>query len=80
MRGKQYTTDAQLADDDLQELSDELAIKLYATMGPKVYLLGRTDITQLINRYIDDLDPKDQEALPWLIWDLFQEGMEAEFG
>jgi hypothetical protein len=80
MRGKLYTTDAQLADDDLQDLSDELAMKLYATMGPKVYLLGRTDIAQLIDKYIDDLDPKDQEALPWLIWDLFQEGMELEFG
>ncbi|HEY1015765.1 MAG TPA: hypothetical protein VGE07_23860 [Herpetosiphonaceae bacterium] len=80
MRGKLYTTDSQLADDDLQELGDELAMKLYATMGPKVYLLGRTDISQLIDRYIDDLDPKDQEALPWLIWDLFQEGMELEFG
>lgn len=80
MRGRLYTSDEQLADDDMQELADELAMKLYASIGPKVYLLDRADITALVVQYVEDLTPKDREAIPWLIWDLFQEGMEIEFG
>lgn len=80
MHGRMYTSDSHLVDDDVEELVDELAMKLYATMGPKVYLLARNDITSLVSRYIDDLDAQDQETIPWLLWDLFQEGMELEFG
>jgi len=80
MHGRRYTSDSHLVDDDIEELVDELAMKLYATMGPKVYLLARNDITSLVSRYIDDLDAQDQETIPWLLWDLFQEGMELEFG
>ncbi len=80
MRGRKYSNESGMLDDDLEELADELAIKLYATMGPKVYLLGRADIAELVEQYIDDLTPADQEAVPWLMWDLFQEGMELEFG
>lgn len=80
MRGRMYTTDARMVDEDLQELVDELSMKLYASLGPKVYLLQRTDINELIHEYIDDLNQADQEAVPWLMWDLFQEAMEIEFG
>jgi hypothetical protein len=80
MRGRMYTTDSHLVDQDIEELVDELAMKLYATMGPKVYLLSRRDLAELVTQYIDDLNPKDQETIPWLMWDLFQEGMELEFG
>jgi hypothetical protein len=80
MRGRLYTTDTHMIDDDIEELVDELAIKLYATMGPKVYLLSRKDISELIGEYINDLNTEDREAIPWLMWDLFQEGMELEFG
>ena len=80
MRGRLYTTDTRLVDDDLHELADELSMKLYASIGAKVYLLQRADILELIHEYIDDLSKDDQEAIPWLMWDLFQEAMEIEFG
>lgn len=80
MRGRMYTTDDRLVDEDLEELADELSIKLYATIGPKVYLLSRQDINELVAQYIDDLSDEDREAVPWLMWDLFQQGMELEFG
>ena len=80
MRGRTYTSDARLADDDMEELVDALALKLYASLGPKVYLLGRPDIAELVQPYVDDLVDEDREAVPWLLWDLFQEGMELEFG
>lgn len=80
MRGHVYTTDHGLPEKDLQELADLLAIELYHRLGPKVYLLSRNDIKELVYRYIDDLSPEDQETVPWLMWDLFQEGMEMEFG
>jgi hypothetical protein len=80
MRGRLFTTDDHLVDEDIHELVDELAMKLYATMGAKVYLLGRRDIVELVGQYIEDLHPKDQETIPWLMWDLFQEAMEIEFG
>ncbi|ABX06542.1 MAG TPA: hypothetical protein DEF47_09925 [Herpetosiphon sp.] len=80
MRGRLHSTDERLIDDDLTELADELSIRLYATMGHRVYLLSRPDIIQLTKSYIDDLHPEDQDAICWLIWDLFQEGMQMEFG
>ncbi len=80
MRGRMYSTDEQLLDKDMEELVDELALRLYTSMGPKVYLLDRGDITHLVAQYIDDLHPKDQEAVPWFLWDLFQEGMALQFG
>lgn len=80
MRGLHYSADEGLPEHDLRELADLLAAELYARMGPKVYLLERNDIRDLIRRFVDDLTPDDQDAVVWLIWDLFQEGMGIEFG
>jgi hypothetical protein len=80
MRGQHFSDDKTLPEKDLEELCDLLAIELYHRMGPKVYLLGRNDIRELVQSYVEDLSADDQEAVPWLIWDLFQEGMELEFG
>lgn len=78
MRGRLYTTDNRLTDDDLMELASELAIKMHKAMGPTVYSLERDEIARFIAEYIEDLEKEDQEALPWLIWDLFLEALNIE--
>jgi hypothetical protein len=79
MRGRQYSTDGMLPERDLQELSDLLALRIYQRMGHRAYMLNRQDVAELIRPYTDDLVGEDQRVLPWLVWDLLQEGMEVEF-
>jgi hypothetical protein len=79
MRGRAYSTDGTLPERDLQELSDLLALRIYQRLGRRSYRLGRRDIAELIEPYIGDLVREDQRAMPWLVWDLLQEGMEVEF-
>jgi hypothetical protein len=79
MRGRQYSTDGTLPERDLQELSDLLALRLYQRLGPRAYRLTRQDVAELIERYTEDLVSEDQHMLPWLIWNLLQEGMEIEY-
>ena len=79
MRGRQYSSDGTLPERDLQELSDLLAMRLYHRLVSRAYLLTRQDVAELIRPYTDDLVPEDQHMLPWLIWNLLQEGMEIEF-
>jgi hypothetical protein len=79
MRGRQYSTDGLLSERDLQELSDLLALRVYQRLGHRAYMLSRQDVAELIGPYTDDLAREDQHTLPWLVWDLLQEGMEVEF-
>jgi hypothetical protein len=76
MRGLHYSSDGGLSEHDLLELADLLAVQLFEQMGPKVCLLSRRDVAELVEPYIDDLGDHDRRTIPWLVWDLFQEGMD----
>ncbi|MBK9945250.1 MAG: hypothetical protein U0Z44_08165 [Kouleothrix sp.] len=79
MRGRQYATGGALPERDLQELSDVLAMRLYQKLGRRAYRLTRQDVADLIVPYTQDLVSEDRSMLPWLVWDLLQEGMEIEY-
>ena len=79
MRGRQYSSDGTLPERDLQELTDLLALQLYKKLGRRAYALSRQDVAELIEPFTDDLVHADRRAIPWLVWDLLQEGMEIEF-
>jgi hypothetical protein len=78
VRGNFYSADGDLPETDLRDLADLLAAQLYSSMERKVYSLSRQDVTELVARYIDDLTENDRQSIPWLIWDLFQEGLRLE--
>lgn len=78
MRGIRYSTDKSLSERDLRELADALALRLHDRMGDRVYMLTRGDVVELVTPYIDDLSTEDQRAVPWLVWHLFQDALEAE--
>ena len=78
MRGHRYTSDVHLPERDLHELADLLAHQLHERLGSRVYLLQRGDITELVAPYIDDLASTDRQAIPWMIWHLFQDALEVE--
>lgn len=79
MRGRQYSTNGTLPERDLQELSDWLAMRLYQRLGARAYRLTRQDVAELIEQYTEDLVAEDRHMLPWMVWNLLQEGMEIEF-
>ena len=79
MRGRQYSTGGTLPERDLYELSDLLALRIYQKLGHRAYMLTRQDVAELIAPYTDDLGGEDRRALPWLVWDLLQAGMDIEF-
>ncbi|KPV50499.1 hypothetical protein SE17_26600 [Kouleothrix aurantiaca] len=79
MRGRQYSTGGALPERDLQELSDILAMRLYQKMGRRAYRLTRQDVAELIEPYTTDLITEDRSMVPWMVWDLLQEGMEIEY-
>lgn len=79
MRGTRYSTDRNLPERDLHDLADLLAIQLHDRLGPRVYMLQRPDIAELVAVYIDDLTSDDQRIIPWMIWHLFQDALELEF-
>jgi hypothetical protein len=78
MRGLRYSTDDRLPKRDLHELADLLTLQLYHSMGQRAYALSRQDVAELLRPYIADLARPDQHDVPWLVWDLLQEGMEIE--
>ena len=78
MRGQQYSSDGRLPERKLQELVDLLALRIYQDLGYRAYGLNRQDVAELVRRYTNDLVHEDQRAIPWLVWDLLQEGMEIE--
>lgn len=79
MRGRQYSSNGTLPERDLQELTDLLAMRLYHQLGHRAYRLSRQDVAELIVQYTTDLTAEDRRILPWLVWDLLQEGMEIEY-
>jgi hypothetical protein len=79
MRGRTYSTDGTLPERDLHELSDLFAMRIYQKLGHRAYGLTRQDVAEVIRPYTDDLVHEDRRILPWLIWNLLQEGMEMEF-
>jgi hypothetical protein len=79
MRGRQYSSDGTLPESDLQDLTDLLAMRLYQKLGRRAYRLSRQDVAELITPYTEDLMTEDRRMLPWLVWDLLQEGMEIEY-
>jgi hypothetical protein len=78
MRGRQYSSDGMLPERELDDLIDLLALRLYQDLGRRAYALTRQDVAELILPYTIDLVREDQRALPWLVWNLIQEGMELE--
>jgi hypothetical protein len=78
MRGRRFSSDGRLPERELDELVDLLALRLYQDMGRRAYALNRQDVAELVRPYIADLVREDQHAIPWLVWDLLQEGMEIE--
>lgn len=78
MHGIRYTTGSGLSERDIRELADALALRLHDRMGERVYLLTRSDVAELVAPHIDDLGAEDQRAVPWLVWHLFQDALEAD--
>lgn len=78
MRGLQFSTDKRLPERELYELTDLLTLQLYQQLGRRAYALTRQDVAELVRPHIADLARADQRAIPWMIWDLLQEGMEIE--
>jgi hypothetical protein len=79
MRGREYSTNGTLPERDLQDLSDHFALRLYQKLGHRAYGLTRQDVAEVIRPYTEELAHEDRRVLPWLIWNLLQEGMEVEF-
>jgi len=79
MRGREYSSDGTLPERDLHDLTDLLAMRLYQKLGRRAYHLSRQDVAELIRPYTEDLLSEDRRMLPWLVWDLLQEGMEIEY-
>lgn len=79
VRGRVYATGGALPADDLHELTDLLACRIYDRFGYRAYAMTRQDVAELIAPYIDDLISADRKALSWLVWDLLQEGVDIEF-
>ena len=78
MRGRQFSSDGKLPERELHELIDLLAMRIYNDLGRRAYALNRQDVAELVRRYTNDLVREDQRTIPWLVWDLLQEGMEIE--
>jgi hypothetical protein len=79
MRGRDYSTNGTLPERDLHELSDLFALRLYHKLGRRVYGLTRQDVAEVLQPYMQDLVQEDRRVLPWLVWNLLQEGMELEY-
>jgi hypothetical protein len=78
MQGYRFSTDGRLPERDLLELADLLALQIHTSLGPRVYLLPRSDVQDLIAPYIEDLTNEDQQALSWIVWHLFQDARELD--
>ena len=78
MRGRRFSSDGRLPERELFELIDLLALRLYQDFGRRAYGLDRQDVAELVDPYVADLAHEDQRTIPWLVWDLLQEGMEIE--
>jgi hypothetical protein len=80
VRGRKYATGGALSANDLHELVDLLAIRIYERLGESSFLLNRGDVGELVTPYIDDLIPSDQQDVIWLVWELIQAGAREREG
>ena len=78
MVGYRYSTEGRLPERDILDLGDALALQIHESLGPRVYMLPRSDVLELIGPYIDDLASEDQRAVSWVVWHLFQDAHELE--
>jgi hypothetical protein len=78
MQGYRFSTDHRLPERDLLDLADTLALQIHTSLGPRVYMLPRSDVYALISPYIDDLTSEDQQDLSWIVWHLFQDARELD--
>ncbi len=78
MRGYRFSTDGCLAERDLIDLANLLALQIHQALGSRVYLLPRSDVVDLITPYISDLTAADQHDLAWIVWHLFQDAREID--
>ena len=78
MRGHHFSTDDRLPEEDLFDLTDLLACQIFQKLGRRAFSLQRRDIAELIAPFVDDLAEADRRAVPWMVWDLIQEGLEVE--
>lgn len=78
MRGRLYATNNLLPEEDLFELIDNLACRIFHKMGRRAYDLSRRDVAELVAAYTADLSESDRRSIPWMVWDLIQEGLELE--
>lgn len=78
MQGYRFSTDHRLPERDLIDLADALALQVHQSLGPRVYMLPRSDVFELIFPYVDDLAVEDQQDLSWMVWHLFQDACEME--
>lgn len=78
MQGYRFSTDRRLPERDMLDLADTLALQIHTSLGPRVYMLPRGDVYELIAPYIDDLTTEDQQDLSWIVWHLFQDARELD--
>ncbi|NTU77854.1 MAG: hypothetical protein HGA45_00380 [Chloroflexales bacterium] len=78
MQGYRFSTNRRLPERDMLDLADALAMQIHQAIGPRVYLLPRSDVIELIAPYIDDLVLDDQNDLSWMVWHLFQDACEMD--
>jgi len=80
VRGRKYATGGALSAEDLHELVDLLAVRIYERLGESSFLLNRGDVAELVTPYIDDLIHSDQQDVIWLTWELIQAGAQEREG
>jgi hypothetical protein len=78
MIGYRYSTERRLPERDIIDLGDALALQIHETLGPRVYMLPRNDVYELIAPYVGDLADQDRLDLSWIVWHLFQDAYEME--
>ncbi|RRR68983.1 MAG: hypothetical protein EI684_16730 [Candidatus Viridilinea halotolerans] len=78
MQGFRFSSNGRLPERDMIDLADLLALQIHTSLGPRVYLLPRSDVLTLILPYIEDLNEADQQDLSWMVWHLFQDAREMD--
>ena len=78
MRGHHFSTDDRLPEQDLFELTDLLACQIFQKMGHRAFKLNKRDVAEIIAPFVEDLADADRRAMPWMVWELIQEGVDAE--
>lgn len=80
MRGLLFTTNNALPAQDLDDLADDLAERVYRSFGSQAYRLRQRKIHEIVEPYIHDVNDVDQRLVAVMVWDLLQEGAQIELG